>query len=548
MTMPAGPPPRHADPRFPPEDEVILPQIIRRNAGRYPARVFAVFEDGTQWTYRELAQRVWRRANGLIRLGVRPGDYVSCWLPTGPAALEAWFAVNAAGATYAPINIAYKGSLLEHAVGLAGARVLIAHVELADRLAGLSLPGLETVVLAGHGEVDLPGRQVVRWDDVAGEERCPGTVDDLRVWHDMALIMTSGTTGPSKGVRCSYLNHYVDSVLTVHPAIGASDRFFLCIPMFHVGGTKSTYTMLRRAGSVAVKPSFSTSSFWVDVRRLGVTTCFLMSAMTTFLKNAPAQPGDRDNPLRTILTGPLAANIGEFCERFGVQVYSNFGMTEMPAIVRTELNPADHRSCGQLTDPDRYQARIVDEFDQELPPGQVGELIVRHDWPWALNSGYKDNPEATAAAWRNGWFHTGDAHYRDASGNFYFVDRLTDTLRRRGENISSMEVEAEVEAHPEIEHAACAGVLSETLDDEVMIWAVRAAGSRLSAADLIDFLEPRLPYFMIPRYVEFCDELPRSPSFKVEKFRLRQRGVTDQTWDRVAVGRRLGRQQLTQNI
>lgn len=540
------------DPRFPLTEDVVLPQIIRKRAAAHPERTFAVFDDGDTWSYAQLAETTWRRAHALIDLGVAPGDYVSAWLPTGPAALETWFGTNAAGAVYAPINLSYKGSLLEHSLDIAESKVLVAHIELISRLADCDLKTLQTLVVVGDGDLGPAqelGLDVVRWDDVISDNtQCPDRVDEVNVWDDMALILTSGTTGPSKGVRCSYLNHYVDSTNTIHPSVTSEDRFFLCVPMFHVGGTKSTYTMLRKGGSIAVTPNFSTSNFWDNVRSLGVTTCFLMAAMTMFLQKQPRTARDSDHTLRTALTGPMPENIEEFTERFGVQVYSNFAMTEMPAVVRTELNPSNHLTCGKLIDPEHYEARLVDEFDQEVPTGTVGELMVRHAWPWALNSGYKGMPEATARAWRNGWFHTGDAHYRDEDGNYFFVDRFKDTLRRRGENISSMEVEAELLTHDSIAQAACVGITSAELEDEVKAFIVLAAGKSVTPQEIVEYLEPRMPYFMIPRYIEICDELPHTPSFKIEKFKLRKRGLTEATWDREAAGMRLRREKFEQRV
>ncbi len=541
--------PGYRDPRFPADDEVVLPQIIRRLAASQPDEVFAVFQDGEEWSYDDLARRTWRRARGLIDLGVAPGDHVATWLPIGPAVLEAWFATNAAGAIYAPINLSYKGSLLRHALDLTGAKVLIAHAELIDRLADVDLAHLETVIVVGGQDVSSRFRQVP-WAEVASDDdSCPDTVSARRPWDDMALIFTSGTTGPSKGVRCSYLNHYVDSFTTVHPEwVTGADRFFLCLPMFHCGGTKATYAMLRRGGSLAVVPEFRTGTFWDDVRSLGATTGILMGSMTSFLTKQPARDDDQDNPLRVLQTGPMPDDVAEFSRRFDVAVYTNFAQTEMPAVVRSELNPENTKSCGRQVDPDLYEARIVDEFDQELPPGVVGELVVRHAWPWALNSGYKDMPEATARAWRNGWYHTGDGHYRDEDGSFYFVDRLTDSLRRRGENVSSMELEAAILSHEDVAEAACVAVRAEDLEDEIKAVVTLRPGAELSFEALTEFLVPLLPYFMIPRYFEVVDALPRTPSLKVEKYQLRSQGITPATWDREASGLRLRREKFSEVV
>jgi crotonobetaine/carnitine-CoA ligase len=507
--------------------------MIKTRAVQAPEATFAVFGDGERWSNSGLAERVWRRANALRALDVQPGDYVSSWLPPGKAGLEAWFAINAAGGLYAPLNTAYKGSILEHVLNLAGSRVLIAHAELIPFLVGCSLPHLKTVIVVGSGAPTVAGLTMISWDDVASADlRCPSSVDDLEVWDDMALIYTSGTTGPSKGVRCSYLHHYTYAENNFPPEIGADDRFFLCNPLFHAGGTSIVYGALQRGASLAVTSHYRTETFWDDVRRLGVTTGYIFAAMANFLRKQPESPTDRDNSMRIALVGPMIADSNAFAARFGVDLYTVFGMTEIPVVFRTELNPLDHRTCGRLVDPDHFEARIVDEFDQEVPDGVSGELIVRHSRPWSLNSGYLNEPEATAAAWRNGWFHTGDAFYRDQDGNYFFVDRIKDSIRRRGENISSMEVEQQVISHPAIADCACIAVPSEHDEDEIMAFVVPAQDAHIDFPDVIDHLRPRLPHFMIPRYFEVCTQIPRSPSLKIQKHKLRGREVSYSTWDR----------------
>jgi crotonobetaine/carnitine-CoA ligase len=484
-------------------------------------------------------------AAGLVDLGVEPGECVSAWLPNGPAGLLAWFGTNAAGAVYAPLNPAYRGSILEHTLNLARSKVLIAHAGLLDRLAGLSLHHLETVVVVGEGG-EVPSRfRALRWEDIErpGAPR-PVLAEPREVWDDMVLIYTSGTTGPSKAVRCSYCHHFTYAENLLHPDLGAEDRFFVCVPLFHASGTTSTYGMLARGGSVAVTAGFATETYWDDVRKYGVTTAYIITAMVNFLNQQAPSPNDADNPMRLAYMGPMIEGHAAFAERFGIRLWTGYAMTEIPCVIRT-LTPGDHRSCGTLVDPGNYEARVVDDRDRELPAGQVGELIVRHRRPWAINSGYQGMPEATAAAWRNGWFHSGDAFVRDEDGHFFFVDRVKDAIRRRGENISSMEVEAEVLAHPAVAEVAAFPVPSpDTQEEEVKVALRLHPGTTLDLAELIDFLVPRLPYFMVPRYVEVVDELPKTPSLKVEKYKLRQTGVTAGTWDRVAAGIVLKREGL----
>jgi crotonobetaine/carnitine-CoA ligase len=235
---------------------------------------------------------------------------------------------------------------------------------------------------------------------------------------------------------------------------------------------------------------------------------------------------------------PVVADHREFEARFGLKIRTLYSMTETGPVTASGWSPDDATSCGRIQP--GYQLRIVDEDDYEVPDGTVGELIVRADEPWVLSAGYLDMPEATAIAWRNGWFHTGDAMRRDAAGNFYFVDRIKDAIRRRGENISSFEVEAHVLAHPDVAECAAVAVPSEWGEDEVKIVVVATAG--ITPVALIEFLADRMPRFMIPRYVEFVEELPKTDAtFRVRKVELRERGVNEATWDREAAGMKLSR-------
>ncbi len=257
----------------------------------------------------------------------------------------------------------------------------------------------------------------------------------------------------------------------------------------------------------------------------------------------PPGPQDRDHPLRMAFLVPLSESGIVFSERFGVEVYTLFNMTEIATPLISGRNPSRIGTCGRLRE--GVEARLVDEHDCEVPTGSVGKMILRMDCPWALSHGYNRDPEATANAWRNGWFHTGDAFRKHADGEFEFVDRLKDAIRRRGENISSFELEAVANTHPDVLETAAIPVPSEHGEDEVMIVAAPKPGCVLDPADLVDFLVPRVAYFMVPRYVRVVDALPKTPTSKVQKALLRQAGRTADTWDREAAGVILRRERLT---
>jgi crotonobetaine/carnitine-CoA ligase len=251
----------------------------------------------------------------------------------------------------------------------------------------------------------------------------------------------------------------------------------------------------------------------------------------------PEQPDDADTPLRHVMMGPVVPEVDEFRRRFGVEVGTGYGMTEIGAVFASDgLQLANVQSCGKLREGwAGYEVRVVDEHDQPLGPNQVGELIVRTREPWVLNRGYYGMPEATAEAFRNAWFHTGDGFRYDDDGNFYFVDRIKDAIRRRGENISSFEVEALVNQHPDVVETAAVAVPSEYLEDEVKVCVVRREGVELTHGQLIEFLEPRMPRFMVPRYVEFVAELPKTEAtMRTQKVKLRDDPLNDRTWDREA--------------
>jgi crotonobetaine/carnitine-CoA ligase len=519
----------------------VLRPLIDRRAAETPEKMFVLFEDGSSLTYAELRREVRRIAGNLQRLGVEQGDFVLSWLGNGAPALCLWFALNYIGAVYVPVNTSYRGRLLEHVIANSGARLMVADARLAARLAEVERAGLATLVTIGGAPLAIPGlRTLAEGALTEGDPELMPLAREIMPWDTQSVIYTSGTTGPSKGVLSSYL-HLATSA-TAFPAIGPEDRNLINLPLFHVGGTSGTYRMLLHGGSIALVEAFNTQTFWATVRRTGTTAMTLLGAMIAFLLKEPPSAADRDHPLRRVIMVPLSDDSAAFAERFGVDVYTTFNMTEISCPIFSERNPAQLKTCGRLRA--GFAARVVDENDRELPDGTVGELVVRSATPWTMNHGYHGNAEATARAWRNGWFHTGDAFRRDADGNFYFVDRIKDAIRRRGENISSFEVEAELAAHPAVREAAVVGVASEFGEDEVLAVVSPVPGMQVDPRELIEFVTPRLAHFMVPRFVRVLPELPKTPTQKVQKHLLRAEGAGADTWDREAAGVRLKREKL----
>ncbi|MES2020053.1 MAG: AMP-binding protein [Pseudomonadota bacterium] len=528
-----------ADPRIPNRNECVLRYLVDRWADERPDKTHVIFEDGEEWSYAELRRRVVSKAAGLQRLGVRQGDHVAAWLPSGRDALIAFYAINYIGAVFVPFNTAYRGKMLGHVVRNSGASVMIVHPDLVERLAEIDRAELAQLVIVSDAPAPDIGLPAVRFDEVGGE-----TLDPLdrpiEPWDIQSIIYTSGTTGPSKGVLSSYLHMFSNAGPESWPMVGEDDRYMCVAPIFHIGGMGPPFVMLARGASVALIESFSTDRFWDIARTTQATVVFLLGVMATFLMKRPPAPEDRDHCVRAAFMVPLTDDAAAFTERFGVDIYTIFNMTEISSPVVSEANPVKRGTCGKVRP--NVEVRLVDHNDCEVPVGAIGEMLVRTDRPWAMNSGYNRNPEATAAAWANGWFHTGDAFRRDADGYFYFVDRVKDAIRRRGENISSFEVEVEVCAHPDVREAAAIAVPSEYSEDEVMVVVAPVPGRTITHEDLAAFLIRQMPYFMVPRYIRIMDELPKTPSAKVLKVDLRQEGITHDTWDREKAGMRVRRE------
>ncbi len=521
--------------------DCVLRDIIDHRAAESPDKVFAIFENGSQWTFATLRTKVRRVAAGLHACGVKPGDVVAGWLPNGPDALSVWFGVNYLGAIYAPINIAMRGKVLANIINNSGARLMIADATLIERLNDVDTGDLQRIIAVGTPTGHTPPALEIVDSSILDQADDSGLPDvSIEPWDTQLIIYTSGTTGPSKGVMTSSL--HLRATATSFLYLRSDDRGLLSLPLFHVSGIGLAYRLLRIGGSCAVTDSFRTQTFWESVRRYNITTMTLLGAMAEFLLKTPVASEDANNPLRAINIVPFGRIAKEFGRRFGVDVYTSFNMTEVSNPIVSGLNPDAEGTCGRARD--GVEARIVDENDFEVPIGTVGELVVRSDAPWTMTSGYFRDPEATARAWRNGWFHTGDGFRCDEAGNFYFVDRLKDAIRRRGENISTFEAEGAICEHPDVREAAVVGVPGAGGESDVLAVLAPVEGMEIDPVEMIEFLRPRMPHFMIPRYIRILAELPKTSSQKVQKHLLRDAAITPDTWDREAAGIEVKRERL----
>jgi crotonobetaine/carnitine-CoA ligase len=529
------------------ERRFLAPHAIARWAAETPDAVALEQVGGDRLTYRRLLDETLLWAGAYRRLGVGASDHVATMIPHGLTVPKAWIGLGWLRSIEVPLNTAYVGSLLRYALDLADVTTMVIGVEYFDRLMAIadSLPTLATVIVVGGPlpAVEAPFRLVSEEEFLAGAEPATdiladGGGPDYR--DPGAILFTSGTTGPSKAVLSPWALIFQMWSWVPDDALVAGEGLYCAFPMFHNSGKSTFNSCMVRGARYVLRDHFSVATFWDDVRSSNCVLGTTVGPMTALLHAQPPKPDDADNPLRSILLGPMIPEMEDFERRFGVKVATCYGQTEIGAAVSTTFDHGPWATCGRpRTDYPRSEVQIVNEFDEAVGVGEVGELVVRSREPWALNAGYYKMPEKTAEAWRNGWFHTGDAFKVDDDGWYYYVDRMKDAIRRRGENISSFEVENFVLEYPDVADVAAVGVPAEYGEDEVFIMVVAKDRAIFDPAQLVKFLTDRMPKFMIPRYVEVVEDMPRNEtSMRVRKDEIRQRGVTDAAWDREAVGGR----------
>jgi crotonobetaine/carnitine-CoA ligase len=516
-----------------------LPDILEARARAAPERAFFSMMGEPAITVGEMALRSRRIANGLRELGVGFGDRVLVMLPNCTAFIEAWFAINRLGAVLVTVNTAYRGSFLEHLADNSGARLMIVDSAFLPvvRESEAAMPGLETLVVVGAAADAPPRAQRLRSVDFASLQSASERGLDVQVTpRDLsAIVYTSGTTGKSKGVMIPHAQMFLNPHVYIEQmGIGREDVFYSALPLFHTNALAlQVYGALVAGCRVHLAPQFSASRWLSDVRASGATVTNLLGVMTDFVFRQPAMPNDGDNALRIASAVPMPAFAPAFEQRFGVQLTELYGSTEANCPLYQPRGEARREgSCGKVVER-WYECRIADaETDRALPDGEVGELQIRARSADGFMAGYNGMPEETVKAWRNLWFHSGDAMRRDADGYYYFVDRLKDCIRRRAENISSFEVEQVLLTHEAVAEVAAIGIRSpfDEHEQEVKVCVVGKAGAALDAAALHAHCVARMPAFAVPRFIEFCEALPKTPTQKVRKQELRERGVTPQTW------------------
>ena len=509
--------------------ERTLPNLLLRQAERHGDKPLASAGE-IRWTYAETAAAAGRVAGMLRAAGIGPGERVAIICSNRMEFLGLLLGCGWLGAVAVPINVASRGPQLQHLLSNSGARLLEMEAEYAENLLMLdpSALALEAIWTIGpRGKLRF-GSIVPSEIPLQHEAIPPATMEP----SDLVMILyTSGTTGPSKGVCCPHAQYFWWGVNSA-ALLGIQSDDILCtsLPLFHTNAINTFYQALLTGACVRYEKRFSASGFFSALVRHRATATYLLGAMVPILLSRPESAEEHAHTTRVALAPGVPAQFHEpFMRRTGIRLLDGWGSTETNFVLGTTIERQKPGLMGPVCE--GFEARVVDDQDNAVPDGVAGELIVRADDPFAFSSGYFGIPEKTVDAWRNLWFHTGDRVVRQTDGHFRFIDRLKDAIRRRGENISSFEVEQVLLSHPAVANAAVFPVRSSLAEDEVMAALVLHSGRALLPADLVAYCAPRLPYFAVPRYIEFMSELPTTENGKVQKYKLRERGVTAQTWD-----------------
>ncbi|MBU1695556.1 MAG: ATP-dependent acyl-CoA ligase [Proteobacteria bacterium] len=522
----------------------VIHQVLKQKVDEYGNRDFFFFKDQA-YSYEDLDQESDKIASGLQAMGIGKGDKVAIMMGNRPEFLFVWFGLSKLGAIEVPINTAHRGSLLTYMVESTDCRLIIIESQFFDRLEPIlkSLPCVENVVVLD--EVSK------KWPSMAKPIRNYHLIIDNNgqyekteiIWSDpFAIMFTSGTTGPSKGALMPH-NYaiFMGEVICHAGQYTEGDKLYNALPLFHGNAqVLSTMPALMCGAQMVLAEKFSASQFWKDIKDYGCTEFNYVGSILPILYKADPKPDDGQNPLRIMIGGGAPPDLFEaFEQRFCLRLVECYGMSEMGLPFMSSQSESRPGSCGKPR-PD-YEVKLIDDNGLEVGTGEMGELLIRPLKPYSILLEYYKMPDKTVEAWRDLWFHTGDYMRQDEDGFFYFVDRKKDALRRRGENISSYEVEAVINSHPAVLQSAAVPAHSDLGEDDVMVCLTLKPGKKVTPEELIAHCNKKMAYFMVPRYLRFMDSLPKTPTERVQKYKLREVGVTSDTWDREKAGYQLQR-------
>jgi crotonobetaine/carnitine-CoA ligase len=518
-----------------PLSEQVAAHILRRQAQRIGTRVFTICGDETV-TYADADRRADRMAAALQSIGIGKGQRVALLLHNSLTYLDLWFGLTRIGAIQLPLNTAYKSLQLLHTLKRAPVSAVVVDDDL--------LPELETVIdqVSAIGMVIVTGSTKPRCkckylllNDIFNLAAVTPKAVAVSGADTGAIMNTSGTTGPSKGVLLPHAQQYIlGRNIARDLQLSQDDVYYNFFPLFHnTAQAMITLPVLLAGGSMVLIDRFSATRFWSDVRAHGVTAFYYIGEILRILLKSTRAADGQGTRLRIGWgIGASPRDFVEFQARHGVTLRTGYGSTEANVPIFSPPQHTNADSVGRVIA--GFEVRVADAHCDPLPPGQTGEILVRSSDPCAVMQGYDGDPKATVEAWKDLWFHTGDAGYFDAAGDLYFVGRVRDAIRVRGENVSAFEIEEVVAQVDGVVEVAAIAVPCDLGGDDVKIAVVARDGAGVTPQKLIAHTQQHLPRFAVPRYVELVAALPKTETNKVRKNVLRESPFTPDTWDRLS--------------
>lgn len=521
-----------------------LAQFLMSRIEGTPDKVYLQFEQ-EKITYEGLYNRVIKTAAGFYELGIRKEDKVCVMLNNSPEYLDIWFALSTLEATIVPLNVHIKGEGLRYILSHSECKAIVLEEQYMKQILEC-LPSISKtiqMIVKGQKKNDIRQEKGIEISTIRLEQLLlhnhqyvPNSSFSSKTIN--SILYTSGTTGLPKGVMLSHAAYINAAQAFAEKMVHArsEDILFTTLPLFHINAQAHTVLgALHVNATAAMSNRFSASRFWDEIRFHGATIFNSLGSMIPILCKQPEKESDRNNPARVTACAATPKEFWrEFEERFGVQIIEGYGLTETTGFCVS--NPLAANRISSIGKPFPYvDIKVVNEKGESLPKGEIGELMIQPLRKNVLMEGYYKMPEKTAEAMKDGWFHTGDRGYEDEAGYFYFCDRLKQCIRRRGENISSWEIETIIDAHPKVLESAAVGVPSEVGEEDVKVYIVCKDGESIPYEEIIKWCEERMAYFMIPRYIQYIECFPKTATERIQKFKLKEEGI-GQAWDREEAG------------
>ncbi|MFC3886534.1 AMP-binding protein [Bacillus songklensis] len=515
-----------------------------RRIEKTPDKVYLQFEQ-QRITYEELYNRIAKTAAGFHELGIRKGDKVCVMLNNSPEYLDVWFGLSFLGAILVPLNVHLKGEGLRYILSHSDCKAIVVDKGFINQIAPClsSLSKEIKVIIQGKNDSVIINENGAEISTINLEGLLKNNnqyLPNITISQEAinSILYTSGTTGLPKGVMLSHAAYVNSAQAFADRMIHArsEDILFTTLPLFHINAqAHTTLGAIHANATIAMSKKFSASRFWDEIRFHGATIFNSLGSMIPILCKQPEREDDDNNPARITACAATPKEFWRrFEERFGVKIVEGYGLTETTGFCVS--NPLEANRVSSIGKPFPYvDTKVIDENGNHLPPGGIGEILIRPLEPHCLMEGYYKMPEKTEEAMEDGWFHTGDRGYEDEDGYLYFCDRLKQCIRRRGENISSWEIEKVADDHPKVLESAAVGVPSEVGEEDVKLYIVLKKGETMTYEEVIDWCEERMAYFMVPRYVQYVESFPKTATERIQKFKLKEEGIGT-AWDREKAG------------